>query len=146
MLAGEVGIVIHKNASGLTGPRALLATHLSGKRLGLLKIDGAANRLERTLLIRMKELLHPYSEHNVIHPGRDVEPGEMKGGGGAGTRIFRINNRNTTNAKLAQHNLTPDTLLSGDQAGNRVANGCEPSMSFGVIRVDCKPPSIALAG
>ena len=122
MLAGEVGIVIHKNAAGLTGPRALLAAHLSGKRLGLLKIDGAAYRLKRALLIRVKELFHPEREHNVIHPGRDVEPSQMKGGGRAGARVFGINDRDAANAELAQHDLTPDTLLSGNQAGHRIPN------------------------
>ena len=71
----------------------------------------------------MKELFHPEREHNVIHPGRDVEPGQMKSGGRAGARVFRINDWDATDAEFAQHDLTPDTLLSGNQTGHRIPHG-----------------------
>ena len=71
----------------------------------------------------MKELFHTQCEHNVIHPGRDVEPGQMKGGGRTGTRVFRVNDRDAADTEFAQHDLTPDTLLSGNQTGHRIPHG-----------------------
>lgn len=130
MLTGEVCIVVHKHAPRLPCPHALLAAHLPGKFLRQLDIHPAPDRVKSALLLWVKQFFHSQRKHEIVQAGSHVEPGEMESGRGAGAGIFRVDHRDPADPAGAQDDLSPDTLLSGDQTGNRVADYRRFELSF----------------
>ena len=123
--ARELGIEVHEHAARLACPFARLLgrlLHVGQRLLHQLDVDGAADRGERLLLVFVGELFHAERQHHVVHARRHVQPGQMKRGGRAGAGVLGIDDRNAADAHLAQHDLPPDALLPGNQAGHRIAD------------------------
>ncbi len=100
----------------------LLRVHVGEQLLHQFHIDGPAESRERTFLVRVVKLLHAQREHHVVHARGDIQVRQMKRGRGAGAGIFAVDDRDASDAHLAQHDLSADTFLAGDEARGCVSD------------------------
>ena len=70
----------------------------------------------------MGQLLDAERERDVDLAGRDLLPCEMERRRRRRARVLHVEDRHATDAALAQHYLTADALLAGDQTRDRVAH------------------------
>src|SRR5271155_2307523 len=83
--------------------------------------DRPADGRERTGLVRMGHLLGTDGQHRIVHAGRDGLPGEVERGGGRGTGVLDVEDRDPAQTERPEEELPGQHLLARHRSGDRVA-------------------------